>query len=114
VPALAEADDRAAAETVFAALHDYLGVGVGETLGYLFTGAWTILVLVAMASPPRWLAALGAISALAIWAGLLVPLGVPGADTLNFIGYIAWSGWMLCLAAFASRLLNPAGALPGP
>lgn len=114
VPALAEADDRVAAETVFVALHDYLGAGVGETLGYLCTGAWTVLVLVAMDSPPRWFTVLGALSAPAIWAGLLIPFGIPGADVLNFVGYLAWSAWMLCLAARAPRLLGAGRRWSGP
>ncbi|WP_329085043.1 MULTISPECIES: DUF4386 family protein [unclassified Streptosporangium] len=113
VPALAHASDPAAAETVFAALHGYLGTGVGETLGYLFTASWTILLLVALPSPPRWFTILGASSALAILAGLLVPLGLPGADLTNFVGYVAWSGWVLCLALLANRLLRPA-PVPAP
>lgn len=106
VPALAHASDPAAAETVFAVLHSYLGTGVGESLGYLFTAAWTILVLVALPTPPRWFVILGAGSALAILAGLLVPLGLPGVDMANFVGYVAWSIWALCLAVLSNRLLR--------
>ena len=29
---------------MFATLHRLLGVGIGEHLGYLLTGAWTLLV----------------------------------------------------------------------
>ena len=29
---------------MFRALHQYLGVGVGEHLGYLFTGIWSVLI----------------------------------------------------------------------
>jgi hypothetical membrane protein len=32
---------------VFESFHTYLGVAIGECLGYLFTGAWTVLVAVA-------------------------------------------------------------------
>ncbi|GAA3075520.1 DUF4386 family protein [Streptosporangium carneum] len=110
VPALAHAGDRGTAETVFAALNGYLGTGVGETLGYLLTAAWTVLVLAALPGPPRWLVALGAGSALAIAAGMLVPLGLPGTDAVNFAGYLAWSGWALCLALLPGRFtaLGPA------
>ena len=56
VPALARADadpsltpaQRAANAIVFHALHQYLGVGVGEHLGYLFTGIWSVLIGVAV------------------------------------------------------------------
>ncbi|WP_214316953.1 DUF4386 family protein [Nonomuraea sediminis] len=103
VPALARthAADPRTAETVFAALNDYLGVAVGETLGYLFTAAWTLLVLRALTGTPRWFTALGAGSALAIATGLLVPLGFPGA--VNFAGYLGWSVWMVALAVRVAR-----------
>ncbi|MFI6602506.1 hypothetical protein ACIBHX_40165 [Nonomuraea sp. NPDC050536] len=108
VPSLARAHaaDPRTAETVFAALNDYLGVAVGETLGYLFTAAWTLLVLRALPAMPRWFTALGAVSAVAIATGLLVPLGFPGV--VNFAGYLGWSGWMLALAVLTARDRLPA------
>ena len=39
---------REATAVVFDSFHRYLGVAVGECLGYLFTGAWTLLVAIAM------------------------------------------------------------------
>ncbi len=36
--------DRSIAVSIFDATNLYLGVGVGEHLGYLFTGVWTLLV----------------------------------------------------------------------
>ncbi len=30
--------------------------------------------------------------------GLLIPFGVPGTDTANFIGYILWSAWLVALS----------------
>ncbi|MEO3857965.1 DUF4386 family protein [Acrocarpospora sp. B8E8] len=103
MPALAHAADRATAETIFAVLHGYLGTGLGETLGYLLTGAWTILVLRALPAP-RWFTALGALSAAAILSGLLIPLDVPGTDLANFLGYLAWSAWMVCVAVRTGKL----------
>ena len=35
---------RRTVEVAFAVLHRYLGVGMGEHLGYLVTGWWTLLV----------------------------------------------------------------------
>jgi hypothetical protein len=38
-----EKEQREASLAVFRAMHQYLGVGVGEHLGYLFTGLWSVL-----------------------------------------------------------------------
>jgi len=46
-PAASEAT-REATVVVFESFHTYLGVAIGECLGYLFTGAWTVLVAIAM------------------------------------------------------------------
>ena len=44
------------------AFNRYLGVAVGEHLGYLFIGAWTTLIGVALtqtAAAPAWIGAIG-------------------------------------------------------
>ncbi|MQY07771.1 DUF4386 family protein [Actinomadura macrotermitis] len=103
VPALADAHpaDPRTTETVFTALNDYLGVAVGETLGYLFTAAWTLLVLRALDGAPRWFTGLGAVSAAAVAAGAF------GAAQVNFAGYLGWSVWMLALAVLILRDRGP-------
>lgn len=76
-----------------------LGTGLGETTGYLLTAAWTVtLCLGAPRLLPAALRWAGLACATAIAAGALVPLDVPGADTVNFVGYVAWSVWLLALA----------------
>jgi hypothetical protein len=78
---------REAAAVVFDSFHRYLGVAVGECLGYLFTGAWTLLVAIAMlqsSSFDDWLA----------WPGILVgALLVLGS--LEFVGRFEEDGWKL-------------------
>jgi hypothetical protein len=114
VPALARAysDPSLAPEqremhlAVFRALHQYLGVGVGEHLGYLFTGIWSVLVGVAVLSStalPTWLG----------WPGIVVGAGLV-LGSAEFLGpneergwkiagaaipflYIAWSLWLLAM-----------------
>ena len=44
---------REATVVVFDSFNRYLGVAVGECLGYLFTGAWTLLVAIGMLQAPR-------------------------------------------------------------
>jgi hypothetical protein len=98
--------ERATLEITFEAFHRFLGVGVGEHLGYLLTGAWTALLGVAIALDhvlPGWLG----------WVGLVIGIGLAACST-EFLGsheehgwkpagaavpflYIAWSLWLVAL-----------------
>jgi hypothetical protein len=87
---------RADAVDTFQILHTVLGGVVGETFGYALTAIWTIAMVRGLAvRPGRWFAPLGYASAALIATGLLEPLGLAGAGLANFIGYIAWSAWMI-------------------
>jgi len=87
----------AAARDSFVLAHRILGNLIGETLGYLFTAAWTLLVLVALGRSfaGLWFIALGAVSAVLVLAGVLSPLDLPVIDLANFIGYVLWSVWLV-------------------
>ena len=78
---------RQTVEVVFATLHRLLGVGIGEHLGYLFTGLWTLLVAASILSTavlPSWLGIVG------------VPIGVALLiGTLEFVGPNERDGWHL-------------------
>jgi hypothetical protein len=89
---------RESAAVVFEAAHQYLGVAVGEHLGYLFTGTWSILLGVMMLRSrlfPAWLGWLGIVAAAGILAGLLEPAGWSDAGMVNAISYIVWSLWLM-------------------
>jgi hypothetical protein len=114
VPALARAyanpalnaDQREVQAAVFRALHQYLGVGVGEHLGYLFTGIWSVLIgvgVIQTTALPTWLG----------WPGIVIGVGLAVGST-EFLGpneergwnlagaaipvlYIAWSIWLLAM-----------------
>jgi Domain of unknown function (DUF4386) len=97
---------RQAIEVGFAVLHRYLGVGVGEHLGYLATGLWTILVAGSILQGtilPAWLAILGVVIGLALLVGTLEFVGPNERDgwalagTIVPIAYIAWSIWLIVL-----------------
>jgi hypothetical protein len=95
---------REGAELVFDALHRYLGVGVGEHLGYLLTGTWTILtgiLIVGSSVLPAWLGWLAIpigvtqlIGALE-FIGANEPKGWAVAERVTPIAYIAWSLWLI-------------------
>ena len=96
-PAASEAT-QAAALAVFGAFHQYAGVAIGEHLGYLFTGAWTLVIAGAMLTSPvfrPWLGWPGTVSALGILVGLLEPAGIALAGTINAIAYLVWSLWLV-------------------
>ena len=63
-----------------------------------------LLVLVALGRTfaGLWFVVLGGVPAGLIAAGVGSPLGVPGVDFANFLGYVLWSVWLL---AFAGLLL---------
>jgi hypothetical protein len=89
---------RETVAVVFNAFHQYIGVVIGEHLGYLFTGSWTILISLMMFTTPLFGAAvaiLGIISALGIMAGMLEPTGWKPAGAINAISYIIWSLWLI-------------------
>lgn len=93
-----------AVDVTFQAFNRYLGVGVGEHLGYGFTGIWTILAGLALIDSvvvPDWVAAVGvAIGPLFLvcsleFVGRFEESGWRLAGTLTPIAYVAWSIWLL-------------------
>jgi len=100
----------AAGRDSFETAHRLLGNVIGETFGYTLTAAWTLLVLAALGRSlgGRWFTALGAVSALLIFVGVLSPLDLALIDTANFAGYVLWSIWLLAFAALL--LVKRAGA----
>jgi hypothetical protein len=101
VPFLADREDTDAFETV----HTALGTVVGETLGYLLTATWTVLIIYALGKrlAGRWFTYLGLVAAALIAVGVFVPLDLPGADFANFVGYILWSIWLVAFAVLLWR-----------
>jgi hypothetical protein len=98
--ASADAAVAAAGRDAFTTAGDILGTAIGETLGYLLTATWTVLVIVALGRhyAGRWFQGLGAASAALVLVGVLSPLGLPVIDTANFVGYVLWSVWLIALA----------------
>jgi hypothetical protein len=97
---------RGSIEVVFATLHRLLGVGIGEHLGYLLTGAWTLLVagsILSGAVLPGWLGLIGIPIGVALLIGTLEFVGPneergwPLAGTIVPLAYIAWSIWLIAL-----------------
>ena len=99
---------REATAVVFDSFNRYLGVAVGECLGYLFTGAWTILVGIAMLQSSvfeAWLAwpgiAVGVLLVLGSFefVGRFEENGWKLAGTVVPVAYTAWSLWLIAAGA---------------
>lgn len=100
---------RRTIELVFATLHRLLGVGIGEHLGYLLTGLWTLLVAASILSTavlPTWLGVIGLPIGVALLVGSLEFFGPHEKDgwelagTIVPIAYIAWSLWLIVIGVF--------------
>jgi hypothetical protein len=98
-----------AVDILFQAFNRYLGVAVGEHLGYLFTGMWSVLVGVALTqsdATPGWLGLVGIVigAVLAIcsleFVGPFEHAGWKLAGLVIPVAYIAWSAWLLVTGIF--------------
>ena len=95
----------AGARDSFTTASDILGTAIGETLGYLLTATWTVLVVVALGRrfAGRWFSVLGLAAAGLVAVGVLSPLDLPVVDTANFFGYILWSVWLIAFGVLILR-----------
>ncbi|WP_166871599.1 DUF4386 domain-containing protein [Salinibacterium sp. ZJ450] len=103
------AAERDAAGVVFQSFNRYLGVAVGEHLGYALTGLWSILFSVAALTAtdlPVWLSLAGVVIGVVLMIGSLEfvgpaePNGWAPAGMLVPIGYTLWSVWLIVLGIF--------------
>jgi hypothetical protein len=95
---------REAVDVVFQSFNRYLGVAVGEHLGYGLTGAWTTLAgigLTESTAAPEWIGVLGVVIGPVLmlcsleFVGSHEPGGWKLAERLTPIAYIAWSVWLM-------------------
>jgi hypothetical protein len=101
-----EAGQREATVAVFRAMHQFLGVGIGEHLGYLFTGIWSVLTGVAILGRdvvPTWMGWIGIVVGSGLIIGSAEFLGPNEEDGWSIAGaaipilYIGWSLWLLAM-----------------
>jgi hypothetical protein len=95
---------REAIDVVFQSFNRYLGVAVGEHLGYLFTGAWSLLMGVALIQTdavPPWLGVAGIVVGVVLklcsleFVGPFEREGWKLAGAVVPFAYIAWSLWLI-------------------
>ena len=112
VPYLARTDadpsatlaQREAVDIVFQSFNRYLGVGVGEHLGYGLTGIWTTLTGIALtetSAVPTWIGLIGIVIGPVLmlcsleFVGSHEPSGWKLAERLAPTTYIVWSLWLV-------------------
>jgi hypothetical protein len=95
---------KEAVDVVFQAFNRYLGVAVGEHLGYALTGAWTLLAGLALTqadAAPGWTGlpalAIGPLLMLCAleFVGAHELRGWRVAERLTPVVYVAWSLWLM-------------------
>jgi hypothetical protein len=95
-----------AVDVIFQSFNRYLGVAVGEYLGYTLTGAWSILTGVALIQTdavPGWLGVIGVVIGPLFllssveFLGRFEPSGWKPAGQLTPIAYILWSVWLVAV-----------------
>ncbi|WP_338869010.1 DUF4386 domain-containing protein [Spirosoma sp. SC4-14] len=117
VPYLADAYEQATANPtlrdsislLYDTLNRYAGMTIGEHLGFLAMGGWTICLALMLPRPnrfARWFSASGILIGGLIMVSIAEHFGTAQAGLfglLNFIANTLWSVWMLVLAVQHGR-----------
>jgi hypothetical protein len=110
-----DAAQRMLAETVFFALHQFAGVGIGEAIGQTLTAAWLIGVALGQRGHPRFgalPAVLGMVGGVVLLLGLAEGLSTvirfdPGPLKLSAaVGYLVLTVWLIWTGVLC--ILRPA------
>lgn len=109
-PALTQSG-KESIELILDSFHTYAGVALGENLGFVFQGLWTVLFSVALLKHQafqKWIAVIGLISGVGIliysleqFGGMFSPLGI-----INIFVQSLWAGWLIVLAAVFYKMDN--------
>jgi hypothetical protein len=89
--------DKALAASAFDTANAYLGMGVGEHMGYLLTALFTVAVSLVIVK--RWavMSWVGMVLAIGVAFGMLELAQVPLAAMINAFAYMGWSLWAVIL-----------------
>ena len=103
------ASTRQGIALTFGTIHRLFGMGIGEHLGYLLTGLWTVLIAASVLSTavlPAWLGIIGIPIGIALLIGsteFVGPNEESGwalAGVIVPIAYVAWSAWLIAMGVF--------------
>lgn len=95
--------DKALAASAFDTANAYLGMGVGEHMGYLLTALFTVAVAVLIVRRWRLMAWAGVVLAIGVAAGMLETFGIGGVAAINAIAFMGWAVWAVVLGVLVLR-----------
>lgn len=88
---------------IFDFANQFLGAGVGEHVGYLFTAIWTALVSALLVRDHKILAVSGLVIATGVAFGVLEAFGVGIAGAVVAIAFSLWAVWALMVGVQVLR-----------
>jgi len=95
--------DKALAASAFDTANAYLGMGVGEHMGYLLTALFTVALAMTIVRCWPVMAWTGIVLALGVAAGMLETFGIGGVTMINAFAYMGWSLWAVILGVLVLR-----------
>lgn len=95
--------DKAATVAIFDFANQYLGAGVGEHVGYMFTAVWTALISALIFRDHKIVASAGLAIAAGVAFGLLEAFGVGLAGAVVAISFSLWAVWALIVGIVVLR-----------
>jgi hypothetical protein len=107
-PALTQSG-KESIELILDSFHTYAGVALGENLGFVFQGLWTILFSIALFKHQafqKWISTIGLICGVGIliysleqFGGMFSSLGI-----INIFVQSIWAGWLIVIAAIFYKM----------
>ena len=100
---------RAAVAAAYESLNRWQGMAIGEHLGWLLQGSWTLLLGVALvrhAALPRWLGLLGVVIGIGLLIGTGEQFQAGGEPALNLVNAVATTAAQVWLVVLAIVLLR--------
>lgn len=117
-PALTQSG-KESIEFILESFHTYAGVALGENLGFVFQGLWTIIFSIALLKHPafnNWLGRVGIVSGIGIliysleqFGGIFSSLGI-----INIIVQSLWASWLIVIAYVFYNMDNENETAPAP
>jgi hypothetical protein len=106
-------------ELILDSFHTYAGVGLGENLGYVFQGLWTILFSVALLKHQafgKWFGRVGIICGAGLLVYSLEQFGgiFSSLEIVSIVVQSLWVSWLIVIASVFYKMNNEDETAPAP